>query len=105
MHAIRNVADRDTVFQLARRESGPHSARDFAVQRGYSIRAPRESQAKHRHAERFIDIWVFTSKRHETFLRETQSIPQGTEVLLQQVGSEAVMPGWYGSMGCENNLA
>ena len=52
--AVGDVADGNFVFRLCLEQASPHGARDFAVQRGDSIRATREPQCQHRHAEVFV---------------------------------------------------
>ena len=57
--AVGDVADRDFVLGLAGIETGPHRARDFAVQGGDAVGATRELEAEHGHAERLGAVgWV-----------------------------------------------
>jgi hypothetical protein len=104
MHAVGNVSDRNRVFQFAGRKSGPHGARDFAMQRGNRIGAARELQAEHGHAETFVAVGILASQRHEGFLGKTESLAQRPEVLFDQIGVEAIVAGGHGSVGGENHF-
>src|SRR6202158_4498410 len=93
MDAVGNMSDGNRIFQFARKESGPHGAGDFTVQRGNCIRAPRELQAKHGHAETFVAFGILASQRHEIFLGKPEGLAERSEVLFDQIGIETIMAG------------
>src|ERR1700674_2577802 len=104
MDAVGNVSDGNRVLQLARKESSPHGAGDFTVQRGYRIGAARELQTEHGHAETFVTVGILASQRHEIFLGKPEGLAQRSEVLFDQIGIEAIMAGGHRSVGREDHF-
>ena len=92
MHAIRNMADRNSLFRPSRIQRRPHRARHFPVQRGNSVGAPRKFQSQHRHAETFIGVVrILAPQRHQPVVRKSHGIPQRPQMLLDQPRVEAVV--------------
>src|ERR1700737_3207381 len=61
VNPIRYMSDGDLVLRLSTEQSGPHRAGYFTVQRGDCIRALRQSESKHGHAEQLVRIiGIFT---------------------------------------------
>jgi hypothetical protein len=62
------------------------------VQRADGIHAPRQLQAQHRHAKILLAVGgIFAAKAHQILVRNAQRIAQRPQVLLDQVGAEAVV--------------
>ena len=106
VNAVGDVADGNFVFVLAGNEAGPHSAGDFAMQRGDSVGAARKTEAENRHAESFLMIGgLFAAQAHQAFRREAEFVAQGTEMFFDEIGIEAVVAGGNGRVRGENDFA
>ena len=65
-------------------------ARDiFAVKRRNGIRAPRELQAKHGHAELLVMVaGILASELHQLLVRDPETVADRAEMFFNQIGSE-----------------
>src|SRR5208283_2135385 len=104
MDAVGDVSNGNRVFVFPRRETRPHGAGNFAVQRGNCIGAARELQPEHSHAKTFVAIRMLASQRHETFPGKAEALAQRSEMLFDQIGIEAIVAGGHGSVGRENHF-
>src|SRR5271168_467412 len=100
------MADWDGVLRLAGIEIGPHGARDFAVQGRDRVGSAGELEAEHGHTELFGVVgWIDAAEGEELVLREAELLAQGAEVLLDELGAEAVVAGGDWGVGGEDDLA
>ena len=99
VNAVRDVPDRDFFFAAPRPEIGPHPAADDAVQARDGVRPPAELERQHRHAERFLLVLRLDAPQaHQRIVLEPQLVALRPEVLFDQLGAEAVVPGGDGSV-------
>ena len=107
MHAVGDVADGNFVFRLAGIKAGPHGARNFAVQRGDGVGAPRKLQAQHRHAEFFVVIaGILAAQPHELLRAKCPSASRsGPRCSSIRSGIEAVVTGGHGRVRGEDDFA
>ena len=106
VHAVGHVADGHRVFRAVGIQASPHGARNFAVQRANRIHAPRQLQAQHRHAEGLAVVrGMLAAKAHQVFVRDAQLLAQRPQVLLDQVGAEAVVTRGHRRVRGKDHLA
>ncbi len=91
---------------LTRMQAPPHGARDFAMQRRDGVGAARELEAQHGHAEGFVVVgWLHAAKAHQIIVRDAELVAQGSEMLFDEIGTEAVVAGGHGCVRGEDDLA
>ncbi len=105
MHAVGNVSDGNLVFRFAgkspvhmARETSPCSE-ETALARRESLRPSTVMQ------KRSSLVGILASQGHEILLGKTERLAQRSEVLLDQIGIEAIMAGGHGSVGSEDHFA
>ena len=103
MHAVRDVADRDLVLAVVRPQHLPRLARDAPVQRGDAVRVARHLERQHRHAQRLaVVLGPDAPEAEELVLRQAQRAAQRLEVIVDQLGREAIVAGVDRRVGREH---
>ena len=92
MHAVGDVADRDLVLAVVRPEHLPRLARDAAVQRRDAVRVARHLERQHGHAQRLpVILGADAAETQELVLRQAQRAAQRFQVVVDQLGREAIV--------------
>ena len=90
--AVGDVANWHLVLAVVRPEDLPRLSGDAAVQRGDAVRVARHLERQHRHAERLtVIVGADAPEAEEVRLREPQRASQRLEVVVDQLGREAVV--------------
>ena len=105
MHAVGDVADGNFLFHAPRPEVRPHPPRNMAVQIAHGVRAARELESQHGHAERFVVVLrLDAADAHQLVERDAQLVAQRSEMLFDQVLVEAVVSGGHGRVRGEDRM-
>ena len=101
--AVRDVADRDLVLAVVGPQHLPRLARDAPVQRRHAVRVARHLERQHRHAQRLaVILGADPAEAQELVLRQPQRAPQRLEVIVDQLGREAIVAGVDRRVGGEH---
>ena len=103
VHAVGDVPDRHLVLAVVRPEHLPRLAGDPAVQRRDAVGVAGHLERQHRHAERLaVVVGADAAEAQEVGLRQPQRAAQRLQVIVDQLGREAVMTGVDRRVGGEH---
>ena len=103
VHAVGDVTDGDLVLAMMRPQHLPRLARHPPVQVRNPVGVPGHLEREHRHAQRLaVILGADPPEAEELLARQAQRAPQGLEVLVDQLGREAIVPGVDGGVGGEH---
>ena len=92
--AVGDVAHRDLVLAVVRPQHLPRLARDAPVQRRDAVRVARHLERQHRHAQRLaVVLGADAAEAEELLARQPQRAAQRIQVIVDQLGREAVVAG------------
>ena len=102
VHAVGDVPDGNFFFGHPGPERHPHPPADHPVQAGDGVGAAGQLEGQHRHAERFpLVVGIDPAQPHQPLVRQANLVGERAEVLVHQVGGEAVVSGGDGRVGGE----
>ena len=103
VHAVGDVTDRHLVLAVMRPEHLPGLPGDAAVQRGDAVRVARHLERQHGHAQRLpVILGADAPEAQELVLGEAERAPQRLQVIVDQLGREAIVAGVDGGVGGEH---